>query len=290
MKHIFLLLMLAVQFPNELYSQTREISCEYTYYADPNLSVKEAKIAAIDQAKVAALAKEFGTFITQDLYSQESNDNNYVTLLSNVEVKGEWLVDIQEPEVKIIDTDGDVLVLRARVRGKARPIKNNAAEFDVLALRNGTNQRFADTNFKDGDKMYLYFKAPADGYVAVYLIDEQNIVTCLIPHEGDGDGQQPVKHGQNYIFFSEQYDSDFKGSDGLVVTCDDERLELNRIYVIYSPNSFVKANDHAGQQLENGNLHRPRQLSLKDFSSWMSKLYARDKNMARRVIRIRISK
>ena len=276
-------------------AQTRKVSGEYTYYGNPNLSPKEAKEAAVEYARVQALAKEFGTLITQNTLQEESRkgdeEHSHIMQMSTAEVKGEWIEDLTKPEVKVVDiTEEGIIVVTAKVEGKARAIGNEAADFEVQTLRNGTTKRYADTDFKEFDRMYLYFKAPADGYVAAYLIDEHQTVTCLLPHEGDEDGQQPVKHDKEYIFFSETYDSGFMGKDGLVVTCDDERLELNRIYVMYSPNSFVKANDQVGESLGYDNLHRLRQLSLKDFSSWMSKLCARDKKMGRKVIRLKISK
>ena len=252
-------------------AQTRKVSGEYTYYGSSNQSLKEVNEAAVENARVQALAKEFGTLITQNTLQEESRkgdeEHSHIMQICSAEVKGEWIEDLKKPDVKMEITDDGVIVATANVEGRAR-----------------------GTNFKDDDRMYLYFKAPADGYVAAYLIDEQQMVTCLIPHEGDSDGQQSVKHDKEYIFFSEKYDPDFQGEDGLVVTCDDERLELNRIYVIYSPNPFVKANDNPGEKLGYSNLQRLRNLSLKDFSSWMSKLCARDRKMGRKVIRLKISK
>lgn len=217
-------------------------------------------------------------------------DSQFFSQLSASEVKGEWLEDTEKPEVKIVDTtDEGMLVIKAKVEGRAREITNDAADFDALVLRNGTELRMAETDFKEGDRLYLYFKAPTDGYMAAYLIDESQTVYCLLPHEDDGDGQQPVVHGREYVFFSERYDADYHGKDGLVVTCEDERLELNRIYVMFSPNSFTIANDQQGKSLGNG-LHRPRQLSIKDFNRWMSRVCSRDKQMGRKFIPIKIKK
>ena len=281
--------------PLAVTAQTRKVSGESIYYGSQSQSVKEAKAAAIEQARVQALAKEFGTLITNYIDQEESRkgdqEHSNITQISSAEVKGEWIEDLKKPEVQVVDiTPEGVIVIRAKVEGRARAIENEAADFEVQTLRNGTSKRHRDTDFKDNDRMYLYFKAPVNGYVAAYLIDEQQMVTCMIPHEGDGDGMQPVEHGKEYVFFSEEHDKEFKGKDGMVITCDDNHLELNRIYVVFSPNVFVKANDHPGEQLNYGNLHRPRQLSLKDFSSWMSKLSARDKKMGRKVIHLRISK
>ena len=272
-------------------AQTSKVSGEYTYYSDPNMSPKEAMAAAIENARVQAIAKEFGTLITQSTLHIEDMDSQSFSLLNASEVKGEWLEDTEKPEAKIVDTTTEgVLVIKAKVEGKIRPITNEAAEFDALVLRNGTEISKAQTDFKSGDKMYLYFKAPTDGYVAAYLIDESQTAYCLLPHENDSDGQQQVKHGKEYVFFSERYDADYPGKDGLEITCEDDRLELNRIYVIFSPNSFVKPNDQQGEAIEQTNLHRPRNLSLKDFSRWMSRLCGHDKKVGRKVIPIKIRK
>lgn len=285
---------IAVFLPLTIAAQARKIKGEFIYYSDPNMSPKEAMAAAIENARVQAIAKEFGTFLIQFTNQEEyqEGDKEYSSFmqLNAAEVKGEWLEDTKKPKVKIIDTtDEGVLVIKAEVEGRAKAITNEAAEFDVSVLRNGKELRNADTEFKEGDRMFLYFKAPADGYIAAYLIDGKQTVSCLLPHENDNDGQQPVKHNQEYVFFSESNDADFLGKDGLKVLCDDNRIELNRIYIIYSPNSFVKANDQPGPILEQ-NLYRPRQLSLKDFTRWMSRLCSRDNKMGRKVIQIKIRK
>ena len=273
-------------------AQTKVVSMSITYYGDPNVSPKEAMAAAIEQARIAALGKEFGTLITQDILSQESDENSYFMQMSNAEVKGEWIEDTEKPEAKIVDTTPEGgLVIEAKVKGRAQALKNEAADFETLALRNGTDKnRFASTDFKSDDKLYLYFKAPADGFVAAYLIDEQQQVLCLLPHESSSTGQQPVTHDKEYVFFSAEHDAEYANNyeDGLVVTCADERIEMNRIYVIFSPNAFVKPVDQSTVSLGHDNLLLPRQLSLKDFSRWMHKVYARDKKMSRKVLWLKI--
>ena len=275
-------------------AQTKNISMSITYYGDPNVSPKEAMAAAIEQARIAALGKEFGTLITQDILSQEDNENSYFMQMSNAEVKGEWIEDTEKPEAKIVDTTPEgVLIIEAKVKGRAQALKNEAADFEALALRNGTDKNlFASTDFKSDDKLYLYFKAPADGFVAAYLIDEQQRVLCLLPHESSSTGLQPVTHDKEYVFFSVKHDAEYANSnsyeDGLVVMCDDERIEMNRIYVIFSPNPFVKPVDQSAVSLGHDNLILPRQISLNAFSRWMHKVYARDKKMSRKVLRLKI--
>ena len=268
--------------------QTREVSGTYRYLADAGQSPKEARAAAVEQARVEVLAKEFGTLITQDVLSQLSDENSYFMQLSTAEVKGEWIKDLEPPVVKFIEsTADDIYIYEATVKGLAREIKNEAADFETYALRNGTDKRFVSTDFKPGDKFYLYFKAPFDGYVAAFMINEKHQVFCLLPHEKSPEGLLKVKSGKEYAFFSKN-DVDFEYEDGMQVTCDDAHLELDRIYVIFSPAPFVKPVTGVTSSLGHDNLVLPRQLELKDFSQWMSKVYARDNKMGRKVIRIRI--
>lgn len=284
-----------VLLPLILSAQVRKVSGTYTYYGDPNQSVKEVRAAAIEHARVQALANEFGTLLTQNTIQQEGiidgKERSDFMQLNAAEVKGEWLEDLKEPEILREELANGVLVIEARVSGRARAISSEAVDFEVMTLRNGTEKRFADTRFKEGDDMYLYFRAPADGYVAAYLVDEQQQAFCLLPYSGDGDGQQPVEHGKEYVFFSPQHQYDVSSHiiDEMSMTCADESFEHNQLYVIYSPNSFTKAMDRQGRKLTD-NLQLPRELSFKDFTGWMSRLCAHDKKMSRKVIRITISK
>lgn len=276
-------------------AQVKKVSGTYIYYGDPNMSVKEVRAAAIENARVQALAKEFGTLITQNTLQQENLKNgeeqSTFMLLNAAEVKGEWLEDLKEPEILREELVNGMLVVEAQVYGRARAISNEAVDFETFTLRNGTEKRFADTRFKEGDDLFLYFKAPSDGFVAVYLVDEQRNAFCLLPYAADNDGQQPVEQGNEYVFFSPQHQYDIPKNeiDEMTMTCGDERYERNQLYVIYSPNSFTKPVDKKGKQI-NKELQLPRQLSFKDFSQWMSKCCARDKKMNRKVIHLHINK
>lgn len=281
--------------PLSLWGQRiKTISGEYTYYADPNMSVKEATAAAIENARLQTIAREFGTLLTQSTQQQDvvANDraSNFFMQLNSMEVKGEWIRDVDEPETTREIMDDGMLVIKARVRIEARGISNEATEFDVKVLRNGTDLRFVDTNFKVNDDLYLYLKTPVDGYVAVYLIDETPTAYCLLPYSCDDDGQQPVKRNKENVFFSSDMASegDKKIVDELKMTCSDELMELNQLYVIFSPNPFTKAIDNEGCEFIPGQLFLPRQLSYKDFTMWLSKQRVRDPQMGMQIIRLKV--
>lgn len=272
----------------------KTINGEYTYYADPNMSVKEATMAAIEYARLQAIAREFGTLLTQNTQQQDmvTNDreSNFFMQLNSMEVKGEWIRDVDEPKTTSEILSDGTLAIKAKVKIEARAISNAATDFDVKVLRNGTDLRFVDTNFKKDDELYLYLKTPVDGYVAVYLIDETPTAYCLLPYGNDDDGQQPVKRNKENVFFSPDMapECDRNMVDELKMTCSDELIELNQLYVIFSPNPFTKAIDNKGGELVSDELLLPSQLSYKDFSKWLSKQRTRDPQMGMQIIRLKV--
>lgn len=282
-----LLVLISLIFPLTLCAQRVQKVCgEYTYYAEGNQSPNEAKRLALEGAKLEALAREFGTVISQSTTQKETaadgKESSYFSQLSASEVKGEWLEDVGEAEYEISFVQ-EMLVVKCRVCGKARELSNDAVEFTATVLRNGTEARFADTDFRGGDDMFLLFRAPVDGYVAVYLVDETPVAYCLLPYMADADGQQPVKHGEEYIFFSPAHAS--KGScavDEYTLTCGEGR-ERNQLYVIFSPKPFTKALD------SQANEGLPRQLGFGEFQKWLGTCRKRDTRMGMKVIHIEIS-
>lgn len=272
-------------FPFALCAQrVRNVCGEYTFYAEGNQSLNEAKRLALEGARLQALAAEFGTAITQSTVQQESvndgSEHNYFSQLSASEVKGEWLEDSSEPEYDVSFIQ-EMLVVKCRVRGRARELSNEAVDFSAIILRNGTEARFADVNFRNGDDMFLLFRSPVDGYAAVYLVDATQTAYCLLPYMSNAAGQQPIEHNEEYIFFSPAHARGKDIVDEYTLTCSDG-VERNQVYVIFSPRPFTKALD---DQVDAG---LPRQLEYEKFSRWLTACRRRDSKMGVKVMHIEI--
>lgn len=284
-KRIFSLIIL-LALPLAFYAQkARKVCGEYIYYVPTNQSLEQAKNIALGRAKIKALADEFGTIVSQTNSTVLTNENgktdNRFFSLSGSEVKGEWLENDGEPQYEIL-YEKNMLIVKCSVCGKAREIKNSSINFKATILRNGTTERFTSSEFHDNDFMYLLFQTPVDGYVAVYLIDETPTAYCLLPYQNDSDGQQIVKHGKEYIFFSpEKASEELNLVDQYSLTCSGS-VEHNQIYVIFSPNPFTKATDNAGAK------YLPRQLSYKEFTEWLSNCRKLDPKMSIKVLHMEI--
>lgn len=251
------------------------ITGEYTYYDDGTHSRNECMRIATDNARIDALARAFGTSVTQRITQTDRRVNNYETndflALSSSEVKGEWLGDTGDPEYEISYDRNKNLVVKSKVRGKAREIANDAVEFDTVLLRNGTQRSYADNRFRHGDDMFLYFSAPCDGYIRVYLEDLSRNVIELLPYTSDHHSKVKLRGGRDYVFFSEKMGKgEFGPENEYTLTAPDE-LEYNKVYVIFSPNDF----SGPVMAMQDG----LRTLNTLDFSKWLTKVRTIDPKM-----------
>ena len=269
--------------------KTVKVCGEYTCRAPENVSLEQAKKTVLEQAKLAALAEEFGSTVSQWNSSIIKNENGKSDIsffsLGGSEVNGEWIEDLN---IKYGDPyyDKEMLVISVSVCGKAREITKANIDFSAKVL-NDAEKKYETDNFNDGQNIYLAFRSPVNGYLAVYLVDEDETAFCLLPYSKDPTGKVPVKAGQEYIFFSPKHANPTEKQfveDGYTLSCDSKSIETNFLYIIFSPNEFIKANDIQK------NKKLPRELSFEDFRKWLAKNKQRDKDMQEEVKSLTIRK
>lgn len=270
------------------------VSNSYTYYAPMNIAPDQAELRAIERAKIDAIEKEFGTVVGVSNYTQVVNmgESSSVSFLSigESEVKGEWIETIGQPAIQHAFAN-NMQVITVTVKGRIREINNAKIEFDAKVLRNGVSDRNESNEFKDGESFFVSFQAPHDGYVAIFLYDLSG-VSRLLPLKETEESVCSVKAGTKYVFFADgvsEYKSiakkDMKEIHGnYALTCTEES-EVNRIYVVYSPNKFSRPNDTSP---EAKNL--PAFLDFDDFQKWLGRCRKRDKDMGVKIRDIVIRK
>lgn len=283
MRKIALLLILLVMTGVAARADIKTVSGEATWYDDGTLSRVECMRRALENAKIDALAKAFGTIISQDILQADvvknGRESNDFLSLSATQVKGEWVSDEGEPEYSFSRDDQENLIVTCKVKGKARAITNEEVAFETLILRNGERDVNADTRFRDGDEMKLMFNSASDGYLNVYLQDEAGMVYGLLPYPRDSKSEVKVKRDHRYLFFKAN-DNEFGPSDELILTAGDER-EYNRIFVLFSPTPFsrpVMTREADGLPYMKAN----------DFSKWLVKTRRNDPKMGVKAINIEI--
>lgn len=255
--------------------RTASVSAKYTYTLSEsdNVTIKEAKLKAIELAKAEAIRKEFGSLVVSDFINTETgvNDNtqSFYVLDSSTSVKGEWLGDEKDPIVTIDCTNNEIN-FTAQVWGKAREIVRAKTELELHVLKQAGESRIETERFKSGERIYLKFRTPSDGYAAVYLITGDDDTSCLLPYRNDNRGRGiSVRGGKEYTFFDKATDptaSHYKLSTN-------QLQEYNQLVVIYSPNPFTKCLDTSNDP------KHPNSLNRKDFAKWLLKNQRADKDM-----------
>ena len=290
MNRFILFILLASSFLVGYSQRTAKVSATYTYYAPETMSVEEAKRVALDQAKIQAIADEFGTIVSQSTSTIITNKNGesdtQFFALGGSDVKGEWIETIGEPEYEINYINNQLLV-RCLVKGKAREIVSGGIEYIAKSLRNGTSLKFEAMDFKDGDDLYLFFETPIDGYIAVYLFDETTqTVYNILPYKRQSIPAVEVKANQEYVFFSrEKAEKGYQQFvDEYTLSCEIDK-EFNTLYVLFSPTSIGKQNG-----FDSAIEDKPTNISFKDFKIWLSKSLSKDKGLQFQVTHITISK
>jgi len=267
--------------------KTLTVDAEYTYRAPEDVALSQAKRTALDRAKIQAIAEAFGTIVSESNTLRMSNKNGQSDVdfmsISGSDVKGEWIETIGDPQYQI-EYDGETLVVTAKCKGKIREIVGNEVDFQVKVLRNNTDDRSESDVFFSGDNFYVSFTSPVAGYVAIYLVDVGNMACCLLPYQAQQDGIYSVKANQRYVFFNvDEAQPVEKPIVDLYRMTTLFPIEQNQVYVIFSPQPFVKATDAVGK----GQL---RELKGDEFQKWLAKCRKRDTSMSVKMIPIAIKK
>lgn len=244
------------------------VIASYRYVVPENISLSQAKLTALDRAKIQAIEEKFGTVVSQSnstiIQNENGNTNSKFLSFGGSQIKGEWIETIEQPEY-IIETNDGITVISVTVKGKIKSISRSKIDFEVRVLRNGTGSDFESSEFKNGNDLYVYFQSPVDGYLSVYLVDEENAF-CLLPYKRQRDGIFKIEANKEYILFNKKVAGNFSPQiiDEYVMNCG-ALPESNMIYVLFSQNKFNKTVD---KDIER---YSPRVIPLDKFHQWIEK-------------------
>lgn len=252
------------------YSQkTVNVCGEYCYVAPDNVSPADAKRIALERARLEAMAKEFGTNVSQTNLSTThiKNGETETDFLSmgGTEVKGDWLGDTQEPEINI-SYEQNSLVVTAKVCGKAREIVSSAVDLSIKVFCNGIESE----RFKNNDKLSVEFKTPVDGYLAVFLRDDNmGIVSCLMPYETENGKARAMKRNKTSILLSTKDPLYPYREETILVTSQEQ--EFNTLVFVFSEKEFAMPISDMGEFVP--------ELSIEDFQKWLRRNRVKDNQM-----------
>lgn len=276
MKKILLILLLAsAGIIQAQTGKTVRAEAGIVYHIPETESRKEALVKAIEEARAEAIRKAFGESVTQT----SGHVNEKMTIYGNTEVNGKWLKDTQSPRVRYrIDSISGETAIFVHVWGKAQEIKRAEADLKITTKRcSEDGQCIQTTAFHDKDILNFDFLSPVDGFLAVYLQDEDNNMFRLLPSLLNTKGFQEIRANTFYENLLVQMMNSY------VELIAFNTVEFNRLHFIFSPNPFTIPID---EEMESG----LRWLDYQVFQEWLSKNRTRDTEMQDKTVLLEIRK
>jgi hypothetical protein len=175
-------------------------------------------------------------------------------------------------------------VVRCTISGTARELKSPPVQFEAQTLRCNDGKASCPTlDFNTGEQLYLRFRSPANGWLSVWLDDQQS-AHCLMPYLHMPTDQQSglqVEAGKEYILFSpkpEHYSFAKPGIaiDEMVLHTGKDKVITERIFVVFATQPYNKPLLEASRQVTNRmdsalrGFQFPRSISSEDFQQWLS--------------------
>ena len=253
--------------------ETKLVHGKYVFEVSDNddITLKDAKLKCIALAKAKAIKEEFGEMVTSDVIESNVETNGESTSSKYWEntvaiARGDWNRDTQDPEISVEYINGK-LIFTAEVWGEASEIVQAKTELEWVVQKEDAGKKVATGQFNNGERIYMKFRSPADGYLAVYLIEDDDIVSCLLPDKKDTDGKFPIKASQNYTLFDAENNP---GTVSYKMTTKRSQ-ENNQLVIIYSP--IVKCNDISRDS------RHPNTINTHDFQKWLLRCQRQDRDM-----------
>ena len=270
MSHKGIILLTVILLPSALSAQkVRTVSGESVYYPPENVSIEQAKQIAVERARIDAIAREFGTNVSQmntvAIATVDGTSETNFNAFGSTEVKGDWLADTKQPEIHI-DYDNGMLVVTAKVWGKVR--ERNTADLQISAkiLCNGTESE----KFLDNDRFSVKVRTPVNGFISIYLIDDNvQQAYCLLPYENEDGTARKIQRQNEYTLISPE-DSLYPYREATILTTE-KSVDFNRVVFIFSPICFSMPLTEQGEFVP--------ELSVSDFDKWLQRNRIKDENM-----------
>ena len=274
----------------------KKIRGEAERFSPESESPEEARLKVIEEARINALEKAFVITLSErtmnlsDTYDGHTRNTSHS--YGESQINGEWIRDLTNPpEISIREVEHGHIYY-AKVYGEARELKHNKIDVDCRLLCNGLNpdkDRLRGDTFYDGDELYVYFTSPVDGWLSIYLIDddEERTTQCLIPYDNQKESAYPIHANREYIFFSKQTsEPEYVEYTTRMIVESRKKMDINDLYVIFSPNEFTQAastiykhSRHNTSEYEVEADLMPRETTFQRFDKWLTKQRRNDSDL-----------
>jgi len=269
---------------------------------ESDMSKEEAMELARQQAMINAIDNAFGSYVEQDSDMFIEAGKADFKIIGHTLVKGDWLKTIIEKfkeeskELKGERGKEIEIWINCKIKGMVREITKPQINLS-FEPRSCLTDLCRTYSFNSGAPMYLSFSSPVDGYLSIYIVEDDLMAYRLLPYQEMPDKYLhaiPVKADMEYMFFAsgESYNY-FEGFSYLMV--DEIYLETSKekefldLYVIFSAEKYKKPLLRASENITNSYI-LPKKLEESQFREWLQDSRVYDSEFQYNRITLTVSK
>lgn len=248
---------------------------------EDDMSKEELKEKLRHHAIINAIEREYGTYVSQESFVDVDDGNTQFRIFGKTVIQGEWLKTTHEDFKEEMRKSKEgrrnkhelwmVLKIEGRVRELSQP------DIELSYFTTNCRKEVCQTGiFENGQPMYLHFKTPVDGFLSIYIVEEEEAFR-LLPYQNMPvryKNAVPVLADQEYVFFSPYGENDYFDDfsehliDELIMLTDldEEYVEL---YLVFSTEEFIKPGLAAPDVEEGSGYEIPKSLHASTLSNWL---------------------
>lgn len=292
MRYLIALLLICLHVQNIEAQKPIQVSGSYSMVLERNRTIEETEKLCIEQARLTALAAEFGTSVTETTVNSTadksgSTDNSF-HVLTRTNVGGEWITDNQKPIITW-QCQNEELHVRVELHGTARAFPKKGKSDLIFFTCTASDHQREETNFKEHESLNAVFQTAQNGFISVYYIDRQSQIASRLLPTGNGRDIDALKVNADdrYILFNRtttnSYGWSAMNTELELSLPSGKTTVMDEVVVVFAPESFSKP-------LHTGSKEGLSELPLAEFENWLTTLKMRQPLAQEKRVAITIQK
>ncbi len=248
---------------------------------EEDMSQDELKDKLRHHAIINAIEREYGTYVTQESFVDVDDGNTQFRIFGTSIIQGEWLSTTSEEFKEEMRTSKEgrrnkhELWMSLKIEGKVRELTEPDIELNFFTA-NCKKDACKTSIFENGDPMYVHFKSPLDGFLSIYVVENDEAYR-LLPYKNmplQYNNAVPVTTDKEYIFFSPYGDNDYFDGfsrhliDELIMTTKEDE-EFVRLYIVFSTEEYIKPSLFSADLADEKNVEMPNSLDGSSLIAWL---------------------
>ncbi len=269
---------------------------------EEDMSKDDLKEKLRHHAIINAIEREYGTYVTQESFVDIDDGGTQFKIFGKSVIQGEWLKTTNEDfkEEFRKNKDGrrnkNELWMSLKIQGMVRELTQPDIAFDFYTT-NCRREVCKTAIFESGEPMFVHFKTPVEGFLSIYVIENDNAFR-LLPYQSMPAtyiNAVPVEADREYVFFSpygeNDYFPDFSNLliDELVMLTEQE-VEYLQLYFVFSTEEFLKPGLAINATEHHSGYDIPKSLNASDLNSWLESNRINNVNFYYKQMKVKIVK